>query len=112
MGSLSANINLPFQPEELDDDDDVYSNYESSALYRMLPANAKEYVAQSPHLLEYLQMFPVNLYGIPLFFSELKRDLKSMENPNVIYPTCLVDRCIDNLLCFLGCEETGTEYYV
>ncbi|MBO4522528.1 MAG: type II/IV secretion system ATPase subunit [Methanomicrobium sp.] len=87
MGSsLSANINLPFQPEELDEDDDVYSNYESSALYRMLPSNAKEYVAQSPHLLEYLQMFPVNLYGIPLFFSELKRDLKSMENPNVIYP--------------------------
>ncbi|MBP2132980.1 flagellar protein FlaI [Methanomicrobium sp. W14] len=87
MGSsLSANINLPFQPEELDEDEDIYSNYESSALYRMLPANAKEYVAQSPHLLEYLQMFPVNLYGIPLFFSELKRDLKSMENPNVIYP--------------------------
>ncbi|WFN35926.1 type II/IV secretion system ATPase subunit [Methanomicrobium antiquum] len=86
MGSLSANVNLPFQPEEVDPEDDIYSNYESSALYRMLPANAKEYVAQSPHLLEYLQMFPVNLYGIPLFFSELKRDLKGMDNPNIIYP--------------------------
>jgi len=86
MGSLSANINLPFKPEEVDDDDDIYSDYESSALYRMLPANAKEYVAQSPHLLEYLQIFPVNLFGIPLFFSELKRELKSMDNPNVIYP--------------------------
>ncbi|WOF15619.1 type II/IV secretion system ATPase subunit [Methanoplanus sp. FWC-SCC4] len=86
MGSLSANINLPFQPEELDEEDDIYSNYESSALYRMLPANAKEYVAHSPHLLEYLQMFPVNIHGIPLFFSELKRELKGLENPNVIYP--------------------------
>lgn len=52
----------------------------------MLPANAKEYVVQSPHLLEYLLLFPVNTYGIPLFFSELKRDLKGMENPNIIYP--------------------------
>lgn len=86
MGTLSANINLPFQPEEVDEDEDIYSNYESSALFRMLPANAKEYVAKSPHLLEYLQMFPVNLFGIPLFFSELKRDLKSMDNPNIIYP--------------------------
>lgn len=86
MGALSANINLPFQPEEVDEEEDLYSNYESSALFRMLPANAKEYVAKSPHLLEYLQMFPVNLYGIPLFFSELKRELKSMENPNIIYP--------------------------
>lgn len=86
MGSLSANINLPFQPEEIDEEEDLYSNYESSSLFRMLPANAKEYVAKSPHLLEYLQMFPVNLYGIPLFFSELKREVKSMENPNIIYP--------------------------
>jgi len=86
MGALSANINLPFKPEEVDEEEDLYSNYESSALFRMLPANAKEYVAKSPHLLEYLQMFPVNLYGIPLFFSELKRELKSMENPNIIYP--------------------------
>jgi archaeal flagellar protein FlaI len=86
MGALSANINLPFQPEEIDEEEDLYSNYESSSLFRMLPANAKEYVAKSPHLLEYLQMFPVNLYGIPLFFSELKREVKSMENPNIIYP--------------------------
>jgi flagellar protein FlaI len=70
----------------VDEDDDIYSDYESSALYRMLPANAKEYVAQSPHLLEYLQIFPVNLFGIPLFFSELKRELKGMDNPNIIYP--------------------------
>ena len=52
----------------------------------MLPANAKEYVKASPHLLEYLHMFPVNTYGIPLFLSELKKDLRSLEAPNLIYP--------------------------
>ena len=40
----------------------------------------------SPHLLEYLHIFPVNTYGIPLFLSELKKDLRSMKSPNIIYP--------------------------
>jgi flagellar protein FlaI len=52
----------------------------------MLPANAKEYVKASPHLLEYLHTFPVNTYGIPLFLSELKKDLRTMKSPNLIYP--------------------------
>lgn len=86
MGTLSASINLPFKPEVIDEGIDWLNNIESSALYRMLPANAKEYVTKSPHLLEYLHMFPVNEFGIPLFFSELKRDLKGMESPNLIYP--------------------------
>ncbi len=86
MGSLVATVNLPFTPEEIDDGNDCYSDIESCALYRMLPSNAKEYVVQSPHLLEYLHMFPVNTFGIPLFFSELKRDLKSLDSPNLIYP--------------------------
>jgi flagellar protein FlaI len=52
----------------------------------MLPANAKEYARNNPHLLEYLHIFPVDEYGIPLFFSELKRDLKGIKDPNLIYP--------------------------
>jgi len=78
--------NLPFKPESIDDRIDWFNNVESSALYRMLPANAKEYVKQAPHLLEYLHILPVNTYGIPLFLSELKKDLKGMKNPNLIYP--------------------------
>ncbi len=87
MGTLSASINLPFTPEEVDESI-AYDekSVEASALYRMLPANAKEYVKQAPHLLEYLNMFPVNTFGIPLFFSALTRDLKGMESPNIIYP--------------------------
>lgn len=87
MGTLSASINLPFVPEDIDDEIAYdQQSIESSSLYRMLPANAKEYVKQAPHLLEYLNIFPVNTFGIPLFFSELTRDVKGMENPNIIYP--------------------------
>lgn len=86
MGTLSVAVNLPFKPETVDSTIDFYTDIESSALYKMLPANAKEYVKQSPHLLEYLHTFPVNTYGIPLFLSELKKDLRSMKSPNIIYP--------------------------
>jgi len=86
MATLSMEVNLPFKPESVDSGVDFYTDIESSALYKMLPANAKEYVKASPHLLEYLHVFPVNTYGIPLFLSELKKDLRSMKSPNLIYP--------------------------
>jgi flagellar protein FlaI len=86
MGTLSVAVNLPFKPETVDSGVDFYTDIESSALFKMLPANAKEYVRASPHLLEYLHIFPVNTYGIPLFLSELKKDLRTMKSPNLIYP--------------------------
>ena len=86
MGTLSVAVNLPYKPEVVDSDVDFYSDIDSSPLYKMLPANAKDYVKASPHLLEYLHTFPVNTYGIPLFLSELKKDLRKMESPNIIYP--------------------------
>ena len=86
MGTLSVAVNLPFKKEIIDSSVDFYTDIESSPLYKMLPANAKEYVKNNPHLLEYLHTFPVNTYGIPLFFSELKKDLRTMESPNIIYP--------------------------
>ncbi len=86
MGTLSVAINLPFKPEKLDESIDIYGDIESSSLYKMLPENAKEYVRSSPHLLEYLHTFPVTTYGIPLFLSELKKDLRSLSTWNLIYP--------------------------
>jgi flagellar protein FlaI len=86
MATPTMAVNLPFKPEAVDSNIDFYTDIESSALYKMLPANAKEYVKASPHLLEYLHVFPVNTYGIPLFISELKKDLRSMKSPNIIYP--------------------------
>jgi len=86
MSTLSVAINLPFKPEKIDDTMDIYGDIESSALFKMLPENAREYVKTSPHLLEYLHTFPVNTYGIPLFLSELKKDLRTMKTWNLIYP--------------------------
>ena len=86
MGTLTVAVNLPFKPEVVDSNVDFYNDIDSSPLYKMLPANAKEYVKANPHLLEYLHTFPVNTYGIPLFLSELKKDLRSMKSPNLIYP--------------------------
>ncbi|MCX6683766.1 MAG: type II/IV secretion system ATPase subunit [Methanoregula sp.] len=86
MANLSVAVNLPFKQEVIDSAVDFYNDIESSPLYKMLPANAKEYVKASPHLLEYLHTFPVKIYGLPLFLSELKKDLRTMESPNIIYP--------------------------
>jgi len=86
MPTLTASLNLPFKTAEKTEENDCANNIEGCALYRMLPVNAKEYVKKAPHLLEYLHIFPVDEYGIPLFFSELKGDLKSMAEPNLIYP--------------------------
>ncbi|HTY14549.1 MAG TPA: secretion system protein E, partial [Methanoregulaceae archaeon] len=84
--SVATSLSLPFKKATNTEDNDCANNIEGCALYRMLPANAKEYVQHSVHLLEYLHIFPVDEFGIPLFFSELKRDLKSIKEPNLIYP--------------------------
>ncbi len=86
MGKLSIHGTVPFQEAESHDVEECIENIESCALYRMLPLNAKEYVRDYPHLLEYLHIFPVDEFGIPLFFSELKREMRTMKDPNLIYP--------------------------
>ncbi|MDD1663500.1 MAG: secretion system protein E, partial [Methanomicrobiales archaeon] len=86
MGTLTVSTNLPFKPAKADEGLDCVSRIEECSIYRMLPPNAREYVQKSPHLLEYLHTYPVATHGMPLFFSELKRDLRRMEDPNLIYP--------------------------
>ncbi len=86
MSRLQIQGKIPFQEAESHDTEECILNPESCALDRMLPANAKEYARNYPHLLEYLHIFPVDEFGIPLFFSELKRDLKGIKDPNLIYP--------------------------
>jgi flagellar protein FlaI len=86
MGTLTVSTTLPFKPAKADEGKDCSAHLEECSIYRMLPAHAKEYAQRSPHLLEYLHTYPVNTHGIPLFFSELKRDLKNLKDPNLIYP--------------------------
>ncbi|MDD1666181.1 MAG: type II/IV secretion system ATPase subunit [Methanomicrobiales archaeon] len=86
MATLTVSTNLPFKPARTDEGRDCSASIEECSIYRMLPAHAKEYMKRSPHLLEYLHAYPVNTYGIPLFFSDLRRDLKDLKEPNLIYP--------------------------
>ncbi|HMA05297.1 MAG TPA: secretion system protein E, partial [Methanomicrobiales archaeon] len=86
MSTLTVQTNLPFKPAKTDEGRDCSANIEECSIYRMLPAHAREYMKKSPHLLEYLHTYPVDKYGIPLFFSDLKRDLRTIKEPNLIYP--------------------------
>ncbi|MGA2159182.1 MAG: type II/IV secretion system ATPase subunit [Dehalococcoidia bacterium] len=52
----------------------------------LLSKQAQVVVAKNPHLLEYLQMIPIDNYGLPKFYETLDRSLASNPNPNLIYP--------------------------
>jgi flagellar protein FlaI len=86
MGKLQIEGLIPFQEAESHDVEACLQNIEFCALYRMLPPNAKKFTQNYPHLLEYLHIFPVDEFGIPLFFSELRHDIRNIKDPNLIYP--------------------------
>ena len=68
MGKLQIEGIIPFQEAQSHNVEECLLNIDSCALYQMLPANAKGSVQKYPHLLEYLHIFPVDEFGIPLFF--------------------------------------------
>src|SRR5208283_3547190 len=51
----------------------------------LLSKQTQALVAKNPHLLEYLQMIPIDNYGLPKFYETLDRSLASNPNPNLIY---------------------------
>jgi archaeal flagellar protein FlaI len=51
----------------------------------LLSKQAQALVGKNPHLLEYLQMIPIDNYGLPKFYETLDRSLASNPNPNLIY---------------------------
>ena len=52
----------------------------------LLSKQTQALVAKNPHLLEYLQMIPIDNYGLPKFYESLDRSIGSNPNPNLIYP--------------------------
>ncbi|MGC9434670.1 MAG: type II/IV secretion system ATPase subunit [Methanomicrobiales archaeon] len=86
MSEVQAAITLPFDTELPEGWENLARAPESSGLFRMLPSVARGHVLQNPHLLEYLHLLPVNTTGIPHFVTELTKDLRDLENPNIIYP--------------------------
>lgn len=69
-------------------------------LLSLLSKQAQEQVQKYPHLLEYLEMIPIDDYGIPKYYEELDRSVGSSTNPNLIYP--VKDGIFTHIICDHG----------
>ncbi|MBN1376347.1 MAG: type II/IV secretion system ATPase subunit [Dehalococcoidia bacterium] len=75
-------ILLPFKiPEPRD-----RKKPETCNLLSLLSKQAQDVVQKNPHLLEYLQMIPIDDYGMPKYYDKLDRNIGGTPNPNLIYP--------------------------
>jgi len=59
---------------------------DSCNILSLLSKQAQEVVQKNPHLLEYLQLVPIDNYGMPKYYEKLERSMGSTPNPNLIYP--------------------------
>jgi flagellar protein FlaI len=58
---------------------------EKCPLFPNLPPDFQQACKESPHLLQYLRMLPIEKIGIPQFFEKVTRAQKGNKNPNLIY---------------------------
>ncbi len=58
---------------------------EKCPIYPQLPPDFQQACKDSPHLLQYLRMLPVEKIGIPQYFEKVTRAQKGNKNPNLIY---------------------------
>ncbi len=54
--------------------------------YGKLPKLLQEKCRENLHLLQYLQSFPLEKFGVPEYYEKLERSMKSIKNPNLVYP--------------------------
>jgi len=59
---------------------------EGCNILSLLSKEARVLVENNPHLLEYLEMVPIDNYGMPKFYDKLDRSVGGTPNPNLIYP--------------------------
>jgi flagellar protein FlaI len=58
---------------------------EKCPIFSKLPPDFQEACKESPHLLQYLLMLPIDKIGIPQYFEKVTRAQKGNKNPNLIY---------------------------
>jgi archaeal flagellar protein FlaI len=58
---------------------------EKCPLFPELPPEFQQACKESPHLLQYLRMLPIEKIGIPQYFPKVTRAQKGNKNPNLIY---------------------------
>lgn len=59
---------------------------DSCNILGLLGKQAQEVVQKNAHLLEYLEMVPIENYGMPKYYDKLDRSAGSNASPNLIYP--------------------------
>lgn len=79
-----SSIVLPFTIEK---EIEGHESLQNSDLYHSLPGSLKELVDEHPHVLEYLNIIPLDTAGMPEYYPELTRNLGDIRKPNIIYPT-------------------------
>ena len=84
--SVATSLSLPFKKATNTEDNDCANNIEgvpSTGCSPRMQRNMSSTASTCSNTC--ISSLSMNI-GIPLFFSELKRDLKSMKEPNLIYP--------------------------
>ena len=79
---------LPFEvkPCEQDCGKECGTSLSDCPTYGKLPAPLQEKCQESLHLLQYLHNFPLDEFGMPEYYEKVTRSLKSIKDPNLIYP--------------------------
>lgn len=81
-------LGLPFELKSCPQDcgKECGANLADCPTYGKLPAPLQEKCRKNPHLLQYLHSFPLDEFGIPEYYEKIKRSLKGIKDPNLIYP--------------------------
>ncbi len=58
---------------------------EKCPVFPQLPPEFQQACQESPHLLQYLRMLPIDKIGLPKYFEKVTRAQKGDKNPNLIY---------------------------
>jgi len=54
--------------------------------YGKLTEPLQERCRENLHLLQYLESFPLEKFGVPEYYEKLERSMRGIKNPNLIYP--------------------------
>lgn len=99
-------IELPGEYKPLDFGGDQH-DLMRCGLYQLMPADAREYVKESRHVLLYMHMIPLDKFGTPKFYTTLSKKLRNVKHPNLIYP---VNKDIAVHIC--PDKEDARNYYI
>jgi flagellar protein FlaI len=59
---------------------------DSCNIIDLLSKQAKQAFENNPHVIDYLQIVPIEDYGMPKYYDQLDRSVSSEKQPNLIYP--------------------------